>query len=116
MPWRMPNWKMRAKALRRGRADDEALQDADARMRLHDAHEAQDRLARHQAVGVERQHQVVVRAPALAEIAQVAGLEAGVVGAAAIDDALRLGDVAPPGGDGGLLGRGDLRDSTCRSG
>ena len=63
MPWRMPNWKMRAKALVRRHADDEALQDAELGMRLHHAHQAHDRSPDHQAVGVERQHELVVARP-----------------------------------------------------
>ena len=78
----------RERRLRR-HADDERLQDADLRMRLHHAHELDDGGAGHDAVGVERQHQFVVAAPAVAEIAHVAGLVAGVVGAAAIGQARR---------------------------
>ena len=68
----------------RGQADDEALQNAELRIGLHDAHQAQDRRRGHEAVGVERDGEFVLAAPALAEVPEVAGLEAGVVGAAAI--------------------------------
>ncbi len=91
----------------RRHADHQALQDADLGMRLHHAHQAHDLVARHQAVGVERQHERVVLAPAGAEVAHVAGLEAGVVGAAAIDDALAVGIGGLPGRDGRFLGGGD---------
>ena len=40
MPSRMPNWKMRANALVEGRPDHQALQDAELRIGLHDAHHA----------------------------------------------------------------------------
>ena len=45
MPSRMPNWKMRANALVAGQAGHERLQDADARLGLHDADQAQHRAA-----------------------------------------------------------------------
>ena len=63
--------------------------------------------AGHQAVGVERQHQGVVLAPALAEVVHVAGLEAGVLLAAAVDDAVAIRIGGLPGLDGLLLGGGD---------
>ena len=63
---------------RRG-ADDEALQDAETRMRLHDPLELQDRFARHQAVAVERQEERIVPAPAPHEVADIAGLPAGAL-------------------------------------
>ncbi len=71
---------------RRGHADHEALQDAEPRIDLHDADQTQDACGGHKAVGIERHHQVVPVAPALEEIADVAGLEAGV-------------GLAPPVGD-----------------
>ena len=71
----------------RRHADHEALHDAEPRVRLHDAHEAQHRLGGHEAVGVERDGKFVQMPPALAEIADVAGLETGV-------------DLAPPVGEG----------------
>ena len=40
----------------RGRSDDQALENANLRIGLHDADEIDDGLARHQAVGVKRQH------------------------------------------------------------
>ena len=76
-------------------------------MRLHHAGEAHDRCARHQAVGVERQHQLVAAAPPLTEVADVAGLVAGVDGAAAIDDTARLADLGGPRLGGCVLGGGD---------
>ena len=57
------------------------------------AHQTQHGVGGHQAVGVEHQREVVMLAPALAEIADVAGLEAGVVLAAAVGDR----DAAAPG-------------------
>ncbi len=90
-------------------ADHQALQNADLGMGLHHAHEAHDLVARHQAVGIERQHEGEILAPAGAEVAHVAGLEAGVVGAAAIDDAPAIGIGGLPGFHRLLLGGGDLR-------
>ena len=77
----MPNWKMRAKRARRRHADDQALQDAEPRLDLHDAHELEHEVDGHHAVGIEQHREVVVLAPALAEIADIAGLEADIVGA-----------------------------------
>ncbi len=43
MPWRMPNWKMRANADDDGMPTTSDLQNADARVRLHHAHQPHDR-------------------------------------------------------------------------
>jgi hypothetical protein len=69
----MPNWKMRANGLVLG-------------ILLHDADQAQDGLGAHEAVGVEHHHMVEFAAPLLAELADVAGLVAGVDHAPAIGD------------------------------
>ena len=69
-------------------------------MGLHHAHEADDRRSGHDAVGVERQHQLELAAPFVAEVADVTGLVAGVVGAAAVGDAVAVGILRLPGGDG----------------
>ena len=76
MPSRMPNWNSRANALADGSPIDQRLQDAERRVRLHDPHKAQHGLRAHEAVGVERDGEFVIGAPALAEVADVAGLEA----------------------------------------
>ena len=68
----------------RGQADHETLQNAELRIGLHDAHKAQHRFRRHEAVGVERDREFVLRAPALAEVADISGLEAGILFATAI--------------------------------
>ena len=72
------------KARGRGRADHETLQNAKLRPCLAHAHHAQDRLARHQAVSVERQHEGEITAPCVAELAHIAGLVALIAGAATI--------------------------------
>ncbi len=95
------------KSARRGHADHEALQDANLRMRLHHAHQAHDLGARHQAVGIQRQHKLELVAPAGAEVAHVAGLVADVVAAPAVADAIGGAGGGLPGGDGRLLDRGD---------
>ena len=82
----MPNWKMRAKALVEGRPTTRPWQDAELRVRLDDAHHPHDRGCGHEAVGVERDGEFVLAAPALAEVPEVSGLEAGVDGAAAVGD------------------------------
>ena len=48
-------------------------------------------VAGHQAVGVERQHEFEVAPQRLAEVAHIAGLEAGVLVAPAVDEAVRAG-------------------------
>ena len=70
----------------RGQADDQSLQDAEIGIGLHDAHQPQDGVGGHEAVGVEHHGKFVICPPALAEVADVAGLVAGI-------------DVAPPVGD-----------------
>ena len=60
MPSRMPNWKMRAKALADGMPTTSALQNAELRIGLHDAHETQDGVGGHEAVGVERDGEIVL--------------------------------------------------------
>ena len=105
MPWRMPNWKMRANA------DDDGMPTTRLcrmpsfgcacimRTSLHDRDPPDIRLS-----ASSGQHQFVVAAPALAEIADVAGLEAGVVGAAAIGDAVAVAFGGLPVRDALLLG------------
>ena len=58
----------------RGKADDQPLQNAEPGIRLHDADETQNGIRRHETVGVERHREFVLGAPALAEVADVAGL------------------------------------------
>ena len=58
----------------RRQADDQPLQNAEPRIGLHDADEPQHGVGGHEAVGVERHGELVVAAPALAEVADVAGL------------------------------------------
>ena len=84
MPSRMPNWKMRAKALADGmpmtRLCRMPSRGSTCMMRTSWSTSVDG----HDAVGVEHDGEVVVLAPALAEIADVAGLEAEVVRAAAV--------------------------------
>ena len=47
----------------RRQADDEPLQNAELGIRLHDAHETQDGVGGHEAVGVERHGEFVLRCP-----------------------------------------------------
>ena len=62
------------------------LQQPEAGFGLHPVRHAEHRLAVHEAVGVEDQHVVVVAAPALAEVLDVAGFAAGVLLAPTIED------------------------------
>ena len=92
IPRRMPNWKMRAKALVVGMPTTRLCRMPSLGSICMMPHHAQDRRGSHEAVGVERHHQVVTVAPALKEIADVAGLEAGVGLAPAVGD----GEAARP--------------------
>ena len=68
-----------------GKPDREALQNAEARMGLHDPHHPENRGAGHETVGVEHHGEIIVLAMMLAEIMHVAALEADIAVAAAID-------------------------------
>ena len=81
-----PELKDARECARAGKTGHERLKDADARLDLHDAHETQHRRGGHGAVGVEHDRERVVGAPALAEIADVAGLEASPALAPAVRD------------------------------
>ena len=70
----------------RRQADDQALQDAEPRIGLHDANEAQDGVGGDEAIRVQRDRELMLTAPARAEIADVAGLEAGIGRAPAVGD------------------------------
>jgi hypothetical protein len=108
-PQAHPELEDAGKGAGRGHADDQALQDAEPRIDLHDAHELEQEIDRHDAVGVEHDGEVVVLAPALAEIRDVASLEADIVGAKPVGQR----DPAVPcrceRGKACALGRGDLR-------
>ena len=78
------------------------------RIGLADSRQTHERLAVHQTVGVERNHEFVIGAPALAEVADIAGLITMIVGAAAIDEARGV-ILRAPGGEGGFLLPSDLR-------
>ena len=67
----------------RRQTDNESLQNAEIGVGLHDAHEPQDGVGGHEAVGVEHHGELMLCPPALAEVADVAGLVAGI-------------DIAPP--------------------
>ena len=69
-----------------GKAHDQPLENAEAGIGLHDADETENRVGRHEAVGVERHREIVVATPALAEVTDVAGLVAGVDRAAPVGD------------------------------
>ena len=85
------------------------LDQAGLRVHLHRAHQRQQRRAGHDAVGVEHHHAVVTRAPAPAEVGNVARLAAAVGGAAAVVHPGGASNPAAERGPGGLLGRGDRR-------
>ena len=76
---------------------------------LHDAHHAQDRIRGLERVRVERDGEIVVGAPAGAEVENVAGLEAGVVGAPPVGELEAPFPLRLQRGETRLFGRGDLR-------
>ena len=61
------------------------LDDAGARVLLHQPHQIDQRVAAHRAVGVEHDHVAVVAAPAAAEVGHVAGLALGAALAPAVE-------------------------------
>src|SRR6266849_7343878 len=60
------------------KTDDQPLQNAEPGIRLHDADETENRIGRHETVGVECHREIMFAAPALAEFTDVTGLVAGV--------------------------------------
>ena len=83
-----PDLEQTRERRRVGQADDELLEDADLGALLDDPRQADDRLARHQAVGVEHEHEVEPMPLRAQEVPDIAGLVAGIVRAAAIVQAL----------------------------
>src|SRR5215213_10639843 len=71
-----PKLKDARKSAARGQASDKALQNAELRIGLHDAYEANDAIRSHQTVGVEDDREILLRAPTLTKVADVPGLEA----------------------------------------
>ena len=78
MPSRIPNWNMRAKALVDGNPTTSPCRIPSRGLVCIKANQTQDRVSRHEAVSVKRDREFVVAAPSVAEIANVAGLVAGV--------------------------------------
>ena len=60
------------------KAHDQALKNTEPGIGLHDANQTQNGVGGHETVGVERHREIVLAAPALAEITDVAGLVAGI--------------------------------------
>ena len=82
----MPNWKMRANRLVDGSPTISPCKDAELWIDLHDTDEPDDRVCGHEAVGIERDRELVTVPPAFAEISDVAGLEAAVHGTLPVAD------------------------------
>ena len=74
--------RLAANRLRRG------LDQTRLRIAVHQTGEIDQRVAGHQAVGVQADEIVVALAPTAAELGDIAGLAPGIVGAIAIEDAL----------------------------
>ena len=89
--------------------DHKALENTELGIALHHPHELHNRIAGHEAVGIKRQHQFVVVAPTVTKRADIAGLEARVIRAAAVN---QIGGTAPadfPGVKSGFF----LRSLRC---
>ena len=108
MPSRMPNWKMRAKALADGipmtRLCKMPSRGSICMMRTS----LSTSVDRHDAVGVEHDREVVVLAPAFAEIADIAGLEADIVGATPVGERDAPAPELRKRREACVLGRGDV--------
>jgi len=81
---RMPNWKIRANGLAEGIPITSALQNPETGIDLHDAHELENEVDAHDAVGIEHDCELVIFAPTCAEVADVAGLDRDVVAATTV--------------------------------
>ena len=99
--------KQSGERTRRRQADHKTLQDTQARIGLHHAHQSDDGAAGHEAVHVQRQRKVVLRAPALAKVSDVSGFVACVVGATAVGDRDFPAPAALHGVETGLFLRGN---------
>ncbi|MNZ38199.1 hypothetical protein D3C78_556660 [compost metagenome] len=84
------------------------LDDAGVRVGLHQAHQAAQALAAHDAVGVEYDHVLVLAAPATAEVVEVAALALHPAPTAAVEDAAEAFGFAAHVQPGLLLGHGDV--------
>src|SRR5690606_16731361 len=63
------------------------LDDAGVRVGLHQAHQAAQAFAAHDAVGIEHDHVLVIAAPTTAEVVEVAALALYPTPAATVEDA-----------------------------
>jgi len=84
------------------------LDDAGVRVGLHQAHQAAQALATHNAVGVEHDHVLVLTTPATAEVVEVAALALHTATAAAVEDTAKALGFAAHVQPGLLLGHGDV--------
>ena len=90
------------------------LEDAEARIGLHDAGHFHDVRAVHQAVRIEHEHGFVAAAPGADEVADVAGLAVFVGLAAAVVDAAEAVEAAAEVGPRGFLHAPRGRGRGCR--
>src|SRR5258708_4133936 len=81
-----PELEDAGKGAGRRHADHQALHDAEPRIDLHDAHELEHEVDGHHAVGVEHDCEVVILAPALTKVADIAGLEPDIFLAPAVGE------------------------------
>src|SRR5262249_49735247 len=68
----------------RWHSNDQRLQDPKAGSDLHDPLELEDEVRRHEAVGIEQYCEIVMLAPARAEVSDISGFETDIVGATAV--------------------------------
>ncbi len=115
MPSRMPNWKMRANALVDGMPMTRLCRMPSRGSICMMRTSRSTAVGGHHAVGVEQHREVVVLAPALAEIADIAGLEAGVVVAPPVGERDAPAPACRQRGKARVLGGGESPRRWCRS-
>src|SRR5262245_2109615 len=76
-----PELENAGESARRRQTDHKSLQNSESGICLHQTNQTQDRLRSHETVGIERDRELVISAPSLAEIANVAGLVPRIHGA-----------------------------------
>ena len=84
------------------------LDDAGVRVGLHQAHQAAQALAAHDAVGVEHDHVLVLATPTTAEVVEVAALALHPAPTAAVEDAAKAFGFAAHVQPGLLFSHGDV--------
>src|SRR3569833_590588 len=88
---------------------DQALKNAEIGIRLHDSNQAENGIGGHEAVGVERHREIMLAAPAVAKLPNIAGLVACVNDASSVRDRHPIGPPRAQGSETSLLAAYDAR-------